>query len=142
MPQTGPFAAASRRAFRGWGARVLQIGSFTINVTSLCRPIGLQGASAWAGGYQMSEKTKAGHARAALGSTGSEKQWRTPVMATRPEAVQPVSWWREPTGAQWLVYVVSWLGWTLEALDFMTFQGNHLQSPWSPDPGATTASTV
>lgn len=42
-------------------------------------------------------------------------------MARPPEAVQPVSWWCESTKVQWLVYVPSWLGWTLEPFDFTTF---------------------
>jgi len=36
-------------------------------------------------------------------------------MATLAEAVQPVSWRREPAREQWLAYLASRLGWTLDA---------------------------
>src|SRR5580692_6972534 len=33
----------------------------------------------------------------------------------------PTPWWKEPTKDQWLAWVASWLGWTLDAFDFTMF---------------------
>jgi SHS family lactate transporter-like MFS transporter len=32
-----------------------------------------------------------------------------------------IPWWREPTREQWHAWVAAWLGWTLDAFDFMIF---------------------
>ena len=37
------------------------------------------------------------------------------------ETVRAVPWWKEPTKDQWLAWVASWLGWTLDAFDFTMF---------------------
>lgn len=32
-----------------------------------------------------------------------------------------VPWWKEPTRAQWMTFLAAWLGWILDAFDFMIF---------------------
>lgn len=34
---------------------------------------------------------------------------------------RPVAWWREPTRAQWMTFIAAWMGWVLDAFDFVIF---------------------
>ena len=40
-------------------------------------------------------------------------------MAVTTAAAKPIPRWREPTKDQWLAWWAAWLGWTLDAFDFL-----------------------
>src|ERR1700685_1690762 len=42
-------------------------------------------------------------------------------MSVAAESEKHVPWYKEPTRDQWLAWVASWLGWTLDAFDFTMF---------------------
>jgi MFS transporter, SHS family, lactate transporter len=37
------------------------------------------------------------------------------------DSMQPVPWWKEPTGNQWLAWWAACLGWMLDGFDFTLF---------------------
>jgi hypothetical protein len=58
---------------------------------------------------------------ARLGETGGRRR-EEDVMDQSSTAVAPIGGWRAITRYQWLVFLVVWLGWTLDAADFGSFR--------------------